>query len=253
MKDYQHDFIDFAISAGVLRFGDFTLKSGRTSPYFFNAGLFNTGEHLARLGRCYAQAISDSGIEFDVLFGPAYKGIPLAAAASIALADHHQRNVPWCFNRKEAKDHGEGGNLVGAGLDGRILVIDDVITAGTAIRESVEIIQAAGASLAGVVIALDRQERGTGQQSAIQRGNCAGPPGTRHGATIRHPGSRTITRHFRGQYRETGAPAGIPGSAAGSHERCREDQGLPGAVRGLAACLAQSRQGAKTIHSPQRA
>jgi orotate phosphoribosyltransferase len=168
MKPYQHEFIDFAISAGVLRFGEFTLKSGRTSPYFFNAGLFNTGEHLARLGRFYAQAITESGIGFDVLFGPAYKGIPLAAAASIALADHHDHNVPWCFNRKEAKDHGEGGNLVGAVLDGRILVIDDVITAGTAIRESVDIIQAAGATLSGVVIALDRQERGAGRQSAIQ-------------------------------------------------------------------------------------
>ena len=168
MKDYQHDFIDFAIQAGVLRFGEFTLKSGRVSPYFFNAGLFNTGEHLARLGRCYAQAIVDSGIGFDVLFGPAYKGIPLATAASIALADHHARNVPWCFNRKEAKIHGEGGNLVGASLEGRVLVIDDVITAGTAIRESVEIIQGAGASLAGVVIALDRQERGRGERSAIQ-------------------------------------------------------------------------------------
>ncbi|HUT41523.1 MAG TPA: orotate phosphoribosyltransferase [Gammaproteobacteria bacterium] len=168
MKDYQHDFIDFAIQAGVLRFGEFTLKSGRVSPYFFNAGLFNTGEHLARLGRCYAQAIVDSGIGFDVLFGPAYKGIPLAAAASIALADHHARNVPWCFNRKEAKDHGEGGNLVGAALEGRVLVIDDVITAGTAIRESVDIIQGAGALLAGVVIALDRQERGRGARSAIQ-------------------------------------------------------------------------------------
>ena len=168
MKDYQHDFIDFAISASVLRFGEFTLKSGRNSPYFFNAGLFNTGEHLARLGRCYAQAIVASGTEFDVLFGPAYKGIPLAAATSIALADHHQRNIPWCFNRKEAKDHGEGGNLVGASLSGKIMVIDDVITAGTAIRESVEIIQAAGASLSGVVIALDRQERGRDQRSAIQ-------------------------------------------------------------------------------------
>ena len=168
MKDYQHDFIDFAIRAGVLRFGDFTLKSGRTSPYFFNAGLFNTGEQLARLGRCYAQAITDCGLDFDVLFGPAYKGIPLATATSIALADHHQRNVPWCFNRKESKDHGEGGNLVGAGLQGRILIIDDVITAGTAIRESVEIIQAAGAELTGVIIALDRQERGRGRQSAIQ-------------------------------------------------------------------------------------
>lgn len=168
MKDYQHEFIDFAIGAGVLRFGDFTLKSGRTSPYFFNAGLFNTGEDLARLGRFYAQAIVDSEIGFDVLFGPAYKGIPLAATAGIALADHHNMNVPWCFNRKEAKDHGEGGNLVGAGLSGRVLVIDDVITAGTAIREAVLIIEAAGATLAGVVIALDRQERGQGERSAIQ-------------------------------------------------------------------------------------
>ena len=168
MKDYQREFIDFAIHAGVLRFGEFTLKSGRTSPYFFNAGLFNTGEHLANLGRCYAQAIIDSAIDFDVLFGPAYKGIPLAAAASIALAEHHGRNVPWCFNRKEAKDHGEGGNLVGAPLDGRVLVIDDVITADTAIRESVDIIQGADATLAGVVIALDRQERGQGKRSAIQ-------------------------------------------------------------------------------------
>jgi orotate phosphoribosyltransferase len=168
MKQYQTDFIDFAISAGVLIFGEFTLKSGRVSPYFFNAGLFNTGEHLARLGRSYAQAITDSNTRFDVLFGPAYKGIPLAAAASIALADHHRHNVPWCFNRKEAKDHGEGGNLVGAGLSGRVLVIDDVITAGTAIRESVEIIQAAGATLAGVIIALDRQERGNDKRSAIQ-------------------------------------------------------------------------------------
>jgi len=168
MQDYQHEFIDFAIQAGVLRFGEFTLKSGRTSPYFFNAGLFNTGEHLARLGRSYARAIVESGIDFDVLFGPAYKGIPLAAATSIALADHHSRNLPWCFNRKEAKNHGEGGNLVGGALHGKVLVIDDVITAGTAIRESVDIIQAAGASLAGVVIALDRQERGRGERSAIQ-------------------------------------------------------------------------------------
>ena len=168
MKDYQHEFIDFAINAGVLRFGEFTLKSGRTSPYFFNAGLFNSGEQLARLGRFYAQAITDSNVAFDVLFGPAYKGIPLAAAASIALADHHQRNVPWCFNRKEAKDHGEGGKLVGAGLNGRVLIIDDVITAGTAIREAVEIIQHADATLGGVVIALDRQEKGQGNTSAIQ-------------------------------------------------------------------------------------
>ena len=168
IKDYQYEFIEFAIEAGVLGFGDFTLKSGRISPYFFNSGLFNTGRQLARLGRFYAQAIVDSGIQFDVLFGPAYKGIPLAATASIALADHHDRNVPWCFNRKEAKDHGEGGNLVGAGLTGGVLIIDDVITAGTAIREAVDIIQAAGATPAGVVIALDRQERGRDARSAIQ-------------------------------------------------------------------------------------
>jgi orotate phosphoribosyltransferase len=168
LKDYQCEFMEFAIEAGVLRFGDFTLKSGRVSPYFFNAGLFNTGRHLARLGRFYAQAIVDSRIRFDVLFGPAYKGIPLAAAAGIALADHHDRNVPWCFNRKEAKDHGEGGNLVGAGLTGRVLIIDDVITAGTAIREAVDIIEAAGAAPAGVAIALDRQERGRDARSAIQ-------------------------------------------------------------------------------------
>jgi orotate phosphoribosyltransferase len=168
MQDYQHEFIDFAINAGVMRFGDFTLKSGRVSPYFFNAGLFNTGEQLARLGRFYARAIVDSNLEFDVLFGPAYKGIPLATAAGIALADHHSRNVPWCFNRKETKDHGEGGNLVGAGLHGKVLIIDDVITAGTAIREAVDIIESTGAILAGVVIALDRQERGRGDQSAIQ-------------------------------------------------------------------------------------
>lgn len=168
MQSYKKEFLEFAIEAGVLRFGEFTLKSGRISPYFFNAGLFDRGSHLARLGRFYAQAIVDSAIDFDVLFGPAYKGIPLAAAASIALADHHALDTPWCFNRKEAKDHGEGGNLVGAALQGRVMIIDDVITAGTAIRESLQIIDAAGASAAGVVIALDRQERGQGERSAIQ-------------------------------------------------------------------------------------
>ncbi len=168
MQPYKKEFLEFAIEAGVLRFGEFTLKSGRVSPYFFNAGLFNRGSHLARLGRFYAQAITDSGIGFDVLFGPAYKGIPLAAAASIALIDHHDHDTPWCFNRKEAKAHGEGGNLVGAPLQGRVLIIDDVITAGTAIRESLQIIDAAGANAAGVVIALDRQERGQGERSAIQ-------------------------------------------------------------------------------------
>ena len=168
MRDYQKAFIDFAISQDVLRFGEFTLKSGRTSPYFFNAGLFNTGEALAKLGQNYAQAIVESEIEFDVLFGPAYKGIPLAAATAVALSEHHGRNVPYSFNRKEVKDHGEGGNIVGAPLQGKVLIIDDVITAGTAIREAMDIISAAGAQAAGVVIALDRQEKGQGETSAIQ-------------------------------------------------------------------------------------
>lgn len=168
MQDYKREFIEFAIENNVLRFGQFTLKSGRVSPYFFNAGLFNTGAHLTRLSRFYAAAIQDSGIEFDTLFGPAYKGIPLAATTAVALYDRHQRNIPYCFNRKEAKDHGEGGNIVGAPLEGRILIIDDVITAGTAIGEAMEIIDAAGAKAAGVVIALDRQEKGKGELSAIQ-------------------------------------------------------------------------------------
>lgn len=168
MQLYQREFIRFAIERGVLRFGDFTLKSGRSSPYFFNAGLFDSGLALAQLGRFYAQAVVDSGIAFDVLFGPAYKGIPLAATTAIALAEQHQRDLPWCFNRKEAKAHGEGGSLVGAPLAGRVLIIDDVITAGTAIREVMQIIQAQGAQAAGVLIALNRQERGQGQLSAIQ-------------------------------------------------------------------------------------
>lgn len=168
MQAYQRDFIRFAIERGVLRFGQFTLKSGRTSPYFFNAGLFDSGLALAQLGRFYAAAIVDSGIDFDVLFGPAYKGIPLAATTAVALAEHHGRDLPWCFNRKEAKDHGEGGTLVGAPLKGRVLIVDDVITAGTAIREVMQIIQGQGAQAAGTLIALDRQERGQGELSAIQ-------------------------------------------------------------------------------------
>ncbi|WP_134634534.1 orotate phosphoribosyltransferase [Pseudomonas aeruginosa] len=168
MQAYQRDFIRFALELGVLRFGEFTLKSGRTSPYFFNAGLFDSGLALARLGRFYAEAVIDSGIDFDVLFGPAYKGIPLAATTAVALAEQHQRDLPWCFNRKEAKDHGEGGTLVGAPLSGRVLIIDDVITAGTAIREVMQIIDAQGARAAGVLIALNRQERGKGELSAIQ-------------------------------------------------------------------------------------
>lgn len=168
MQKYQQEFLEFALDVGVLRFGEFTLKSGRVSPYFFNSGLFNTGASLARLGRYYAQAIIDSGIEFDTIYGPAYKGIPLAASLAIAMADNHGRDMPYCFNRKEAKDHGEGGLIVGAELKGRVLIIDDVISAGTSVRESVEIIKAAGATPAGVVIALDRQERGQGETSAIQ-------------------------------------------------------------------------------------
>lgn len=160
MQAYQREFIAFAIEQGVLRFGEFTLKSGRISPYFFNAGLFRSGAALARLGRFYAQAINASGIEADVLFGPAYKGITLAATTAVALADHHDRDLPFAFNRKEVKDHGEGGNIVGAELAGRILIIDDVITAGTAIGEVMTLIEAAGAQAAGVVIALDRQEQG---------------------------------------------------------------------------------------------
>ena len=168
MKAYQREFIEFALEKEVLKFGEFTLKSGRKSPYFFNAGLFNTGRDLARLGRFYAAALADSGIEFDVLFGPAYKGIPIATTTAVALADHHDIDTPYCFNRKEAKDHGEGGNLVGSALEGRIMLVDDVITAGTAIRESMEIIKANGADLAGVVVAIDRQEKGKGELSAIQ-------------------------------------------------------------------------------------
>ncbi len=168
MQDYQREFLDFALDVGVLRFGEFTLKSGRISPYFFNAGLFNTGASLARLGRYYAQAIVDADIQFDVLYGPAYKGIPLAAATAAALYDHHAIDIPYAFNRKEAKDHGEGGIIVGHPLQGRILIIDDVISAGTSVRESMEIIRAEQATPAGVVIALDRQERGQGERSAIQ-------------------------------------------------------------------------------------
>lgn len=169
MKDYQHAFIEFALETGVLRFGEFTLKSGRLSPYFFNSGLFNSGATLARLGRFYAQAISESDLDFDVLFGPAYKGIPLASTTVVALADQHNRDVPYVFNRKEKKDHGEGGQLVGAELQGKVLIIDDVISAGTSVGESVDIIRAAGAEPAGVIIALDRQERGQGELSAIQQ------------------------------------------------------------------------------------
>ena len=168
MRTHQKEFIEMILAKQVLRFGDFTLKSGRTSPYFFNAGLINDGGSLARLGVCYAQAIVDAGTSFDMLFGPAYKGIPLATATAVAFAEHHRRNVPIAYNRKEAKPHGEGGSLVGAPLEGRVLIVDDVLTAGTAVRESIGIIKSAGAVPAGVVLALDRQERGQGAQSAVQ-------------------------------------------------------------------------------------
>lgn len=168
MLDYQRDFIRFAIQRDVLKFGEFTLKSGRTSPYFFNAGLFNTGADLDRLGRFYAQAAEASQLDYGILFGPAYKGIPLAAATAVSLSRDYGKEAPYAFNRKEAKSHGEGGNIVGTPLAGRILIIDDVITAGTAIRESVEIIRSNGATPAGVLVALDRQEKGRGELSAIQ-------------------------------------------------------------------------------------
>jgi orotate phosphoribosyltransferase len=168
MHDYQTRFIELALARDALRFGTFTLKSGRESPYFFNAGLFSDGEAAAVLGRCYADALADSGLQFDMLFGPAYKGIPLVTATAIALAEHHRRSVPYAFNRKEAKDHGEGGNVVGTALRGRVVIVDDVITAGTAIRESLDIIRKAGAQPVAVALALDRQERGQGARSAVQ-------------------------------------------------------------------------------------
>ena len=168
MKAYQKEFIEFAIEKQVLKFGEFTLKSGRISPYFFNAGLFNTGRDLARLGRFYAAALQDSGIDYDLLFGPAYKGIPIATTTAVALSNDYDLDVPYCFNRKEAKTHGEGGSLVGSELTGKIMLVDDVITAGTAIRESMDIINAHKAELAGVLIALDRQEKGKAELSAIQ-------------------------------------------------------------------------------------
>lgn len=168
MHDYQRRFIEFALDHDVLRFGSFTLKSGRVSPYFFNAGAFDTGARLAALGGFYADAIAAADLDFDVMLGPAYKGIPLAAATAMKLSDTHGRDVPWCFNRKEAKDHGEGGLFVGAEPRGRLLVIDDVITAGTAIREVIALVEGLDAHVASVVVAVDRRERGTGDLSAIQ-------------------------------------------------------------------------------------
>lgn len=166
MKAYQQELIEFSLARGVLRFGDFTLKSGRQSPYFFNTGLFDSGQALHILGRAYAQAAVDANLQYDMLFGPAYKGIPIVSAAAIALAAEHQRDTPYAFNRKEEKQHGEGGTLVGAPLSGAVLVVDDVISAGTSVAESVALIEAAGARMAGVLIALDREERGSGERSA---------------------------------------------------------------------------------------
>jgi len=168
MRGYKREFIELALELGVLRFGEFTLKSGRVSPYFFNAGLFNTGYAAAKLGRFYAEAIAQSDMQFDMLFGPAYKGIPLATLAAASLAEQHDIDVPYAFNRKEAKAHGEGGSIVGAPLSGGVLIVDDVITAGTAVREAYRIISAAGAEVSGLVISLDRQERGQGPYSAVQ-------------------------------------------------------------------------------------
>lgn len=167
MANYRREFLDLCLSLGVLKFGEFTLKSGRVSPYFFNAGLFQTGRALKRLGRYYARSIIESGVRFDMLYGPAYKGIPLAASIAIAFDDLFDRDVPYAYNRKEVKDHGEGGNIVGAPLEGRVLVVDDVISAGTSARESAAIIDSAGAELAGLSVALDRQEKGSSERSAL--------------------------------------------------------------------------------------
>ena len=168
MKTYKRNFLELAMKLGVLKFGEFTLKSGRKSPYFFNAGLFNTGQSVADLGQYYANTIVDSGIEFDMIFGPAYKGIPLATISAAALAEHHQINKPFSYNRKESKQHGEGGVIVGAPLNGKILIIDDVITAGTAVKEAFNLIENSNAKIAGLIISLDRQEIGVSGKSAIQ-------------------------------------------------------------------------------------
>ena len=194
MRSHQKEFIEMILAKQVLRFGDFTLKSGRTSPYFFNAGLINDGGSLARLGAGYAEAILEAGTAFDMLFGPAYKGIPLATATAVAFAVNHRRNVPLAYNRKEAKAHGEGGTLVGAPLEGQVLIVDDVLTAGTAVRESINLIKSAGAQPAGVVLALDRQERGLGTQSSVQE----------IGATYGIPVIRIITLDHLIEYLEAG-------------------------------------------------
>ena len=216
MQDYQRGFIEFAIAQGALLFGEFKLKSGRLSPYFFNSGKFDDGAAIAGLGRYYAAAIVDSGIDFDMLYGPAYKGIPLAVATAAALNDNHGRNVPFAFNRKEAKQHGEGGNIVGRALKGRVLIIDAVISAGTSVRESVEIIHQAGAQVAGAAISLDRQERGTDRRFAIEEVE------TTYGISVasvvnlgtlieyltEQPGMKTALERIRAYQREYGRTAG---------------------------------------------
>lgn len=213
MKAYQRQFIEFALNKQVLKFGEFTLKSGRTSPYFFNAGLFNTGRDLALLGRFYAEALMDSGIDFDLLFGPAYKGIPIATTTAVALAEHHERDVPYCFNRKEAKTHGEGGSLVGSPLQGRVMLVDDVITAGTAIRESMEIIGASG--FAGGGADLPR------------------PSGTRPRGYLRHSGSGTRLS-LQGDFdRDAERPDCLPGRETGDGGPPGGGAHLPRAVRRL--------------------
>jgi orotate phosphoribosyltransferase len=218
MQQYQLTFIDLALRRAALRFGSFTLKSGRVSPYFFNAGLFSDGEAAHLLGQCYAAAIVQAGLGFDMLFGPAYKGIPLATATAVALSAAHGRSVPYAFNRKEAKDHGEGGRMVGAPLTGRVLIVDDVITAGTAVRESLAMIRAAGATPVGVALALDRQERGSGALTAVQE-------------VEQHEGLRcvsivTLTELIEALSRGADAPARISAEQLTSLEAYRQRYGV---------------------------
>jgi orotate phosphoribosyltransferase len=218
MQQYQLTFIDLALRRAALRFGSFTLKSGRVSPYFFNAGLFSDGEAAHLLGQCYAAAIVQAGLGFDMLFGPAYKGIPLATATAVALSATHGRSVPYAFNRKEAKDHGEGGRMVGAPLTGRVLIVDDVITAGTAVRESLAMIRAAGATPVGVALALDRQERGSGALTAVQE-------------VEQHEGLRcvsivTLTELIEALSRGADAPARISAEQLTSLEAYRQRYGV---------------------------
>jgi orotate phosphoribosyltransferase len=211
MQDYQREFLELVIARNALRFGRFELKSGRVSPYFFNLGALHTGAALAGLGRAYARTLVELDLDFEMLFGPAYKGIPLVSATAVALADDHARDLPWCFDRKEAKDHGEGGNIVGAPLSGRVVVIDDVVTAGTAIRHATDLIRSAGAEVAAVITALDRQERGAGERSAAAEAAAALAAPVRSIITLsdvldyldetgRHPESRAAIAAYRDRY-----------------------------------------------------